>query len=362
MKNLLSQYSKLGTKNRVVMAPMTRSRATAEHVPTPIMATYYAQRATAGLIITEGTAPSPNGVGYTRIPGIYTDEQAEAWKTVTDAVHQAGGKIFLQLMHTGRLAHPENMPEGALILAPSSIRPETTKMYVDGKGMIEIPTPQTMTLENIQTEIEFFVEAAQKAVQAGFDGVELHAANGYLLEAFISPVTNHRTDEYGGSIQNRVRFALEVVKRVSDAIGADRVGIRISPNGTLGDMLPFEGQTQTYEYLIDELDRLNIAYVNLLDLSSFGQTSVPMAMRTLIRQRFSGTLILSGGYDQYSAETALANDEGDLIAFGRPFIANPDLIERWKSDAPLNEANKDLFYTPGEKGYIDYPMLQPLAI
>ena len=213
------------------------------------MAVYYAQRASAGLIITEGTSPSENGVGYARIPGIYTDEQAKAWRVVADEVHKKGGKIFMQLMHSGRLAHPENMPKGSRILSPSPIAPPETKMYVDDKGMLEIPMPEEITLEDINIEIGAFVSAAKRAIDAGFDGVELHGANGYLLESFLSAHTNKRTDFYGGSIENRLRFPLTVVKKVAEAIGKDKVGIRISPNGTLGDMKPFDGQFETFSHL-----------------------------------------------------------------------------------------------------------------
>ena len=354
MKTLLNKYEKLHLKNRVVMAPMTRSRATKEHIPTEIMARYYGQRASAGLIITEGTSPSANGVGYARIPGIYTDEQADAWKIVADEVHQKGSTIFMQLMHSGRLSHPENMPKNSRILAPSAIAPATTKMYVDDKGMLEIPIPEEMTLQDINEEIKAFVAAAKRAIHAGFDGVELHAANGYLLEAFLSSHTNKRDDFYGGSIENRSRFPLCVVKKVAEAIGKDKVGIRISPNGTLGDMMPFKDQEETFEYFIEQLNDLDIAYVHLLDLESFGQTAVPKNMRKMIRETFQGTLILSGGYDQYRGEDALVNDEGDLIAYGRPFIANPDLIHRWKNNIPLSDAKPEFFYTSGETGYTDY--------
>ncbi|WP_299519245.1 alkene reductase [Winogradskyella sp.] len=354
MKTLLDTYKRLDLKNRVVMAPMTRSRATKNHIPTDIMATYYAQRASAGLIITEGTSPSPNGVGYARIPGIYTDEQAKAWKVVADEVHKNGGKIFMQLMHSGRLAHPENMPKGSRILAPSSIAPTHTKMYVDDKGMLEIPVPEEMTMEDINLEISNYVSASKRAIEVGFDGVELHGANGYLLDSFLSPHTNKRHDFYGGSIENRLRFPLAVVKKVSEAIGKDKVGIRISPNGTLGDMEPFDEQFETFSHFLEKLNELEIAYIHLLDLESFGQTAVPQNIRNMVREKFQGTLILSGGYSQNTGEEALKNNEGDLIAYGRPFIANPDLIDRWENESPLSEANPDFFYTPGEKGYTDY--------
>lgn len=359
MKELLSAFDseRLSLKNKVVMAPMTRSRATHDHVPTPIMATYYRERASVGLIITEGTAPSPNGVGYARIPAIYNDEQVEGWKAVTKAVHEEGGKIFVQLMHTGRIGHPDNQADHTTIVAPSAIAPTNTKMYVDGKGQLEIPVPKEMTLEDIEYAQNEYVQAAKNAMAAGFDGVELHGANGYLIEQFLNPHANQRTDQYGGSDENRSRFALEVAQKVIDAIGADKVGIRLSPNGAFNDVLPFEGQEATFEYLAKELDQLGVVYIHLVNHAAMGAPALPDELRDLIRNNFKGTLILSGGYDHERAEQDLESKHGDLIAFGRPLIANPDIIERWKNNAPLNEVNYDLLYTPGEVGYNDYPTL-----
>ncbi|MDP5099827.1 MAG: alkene reductase [Nonlabens sp.] len=352
-----SHLKNIWLSNRMVMAPLTRSRATAQHIPTPIMAAYYGERATAGLIITEGTSPSANGVGYPRIPGIYNDEQIATWKVATDAVHENGGKIFMQLMHTGRVSHPENMSDEAKILAPSAIAPATTKMYVDGKGDLEIPQPTAMTIKDIATVTAEYVQAAKNAIKAGFDGVEVHSANGYLLDQFINPQSNERTDNYGGSVENRSRLTLEVTKAIIKAIGAEHVGIRLSPNGAMNDVGPFDDQEETYKYIATELEKLGLAYIHLVNHGSMGAPALPESLRAFFRKTFSGTLILSGGYDALSAEKDLNDDLGDLIAFGRPFIANPDLPTRFKEDAELNEPNSDTFYTPGKEGYIDYPRL-----
>lgn len=359
MKNLLSPIEKNGLKlkNKVVMAPMTRSRATGDHIPTDIMAPYYAGRASAGLIVTEGVAPSANGVGYARIPGIYNAEQVSAWKPVTDAVHAAGGRIFVQLMHTGRVSHPGNMPPEAVVLGPSAIPPSNTKMYVDGQGMLDIPTPKEMTGEDIAEAVNEYVVAARNAVEAGFDGIELHAANGYLLEQFLNPHANQRDDEYGGSKENRSRMVLEVVRRTVAEIGAEKVGIRFSPNGSFNDVAPFEDQKETFDYLAEQLDETGLAYIHLVDHGSMGATPLPEDIRESIREKYRGNLILSGGYDPARAETDLQGGKGDLVAFGRPFIANPDLIDRWQQGAEMNEARMDLLYTPGEAGYTDYPTL-----
>lgn len=359
MNKLLNPYSDkhLSLQNRVVMAPMTRSRATADHVPTDIMATYYGGRATAGLLITEGVAPSPNGVGYARIPGIYNQEQVAAWKPVTDAVHANGGKIFVQLMHTGRVSHTSNMPTGAEVVAPSPIPASNTQMYVDGQGNLDLPVPKEMTQEDIQQAIQEFVTAAKNAVEAGFDGVEIHGANGYLVDQFINPHANQRTDEYGGSAANRSRFAIEVAKEVVAAIGAANTGIRFSPNGAFNDATPFEDQQETYTYLAEQLNSLDLAYIHLVDHSSMGAPALPVGIRDTFRAKFEGALILSGGYDGERAEKDLQDNLGDLVAFGRLFIPNPDLVARFSSGAPLNEPKPDLFYTPGPEGYIDYPTL-----
>jgi len=346
----------LTLKNRVVMAPMTRSRSTADHIPTEIMTTYYQQRSGAGLIITEGTSPSPNGSGYPRIPGIYNEAQIVEWKKITDAVHENDSKIFIQLMHTGRVSHPANMDGAASILSASAIAPSTTKMYVDGEGEMEIPTPKEMTEVEIESTIEEYVTAAKNAIKAGFDGVEIHGANGYLIDQFINTGSNHRSDKWGGSVENRCRFALEITRRTIEAIGSDKVGIRFSPNGAMNDVGPFDEQTETFNYLAKEMDDLGILYVHLVNHGPMGAPALPIEIRDYFRAHFSGILILSGGYDKESAEADINSYLGDLVAFGRPFIANPDLVERMKNDQKLSDPNFDTFYTPGAEGYIDYPI------
>lgn len=359
-KELLSPLNTGATtfKNKVVMAPLTRSRSTQDHIPTAIMATYYGERAGAGLIITEGTAPSPNGVGYPRIPGIYNPDQIEAWKPVTTAVHKGDGKIFMQLMHTGRVSHPDNMPEGATIFAPSAVQPQGTKMYVDGKGECEIPKPKAMTLADIDQVVEEFVVAAQNAIKAGFDGVEIHSANGYLLDQFINPETNKRTDTYGGSIANRCRLTLRIAEGVAAAVGTNKVGIRFSPNGAMNDLGPFDTQKETFDYLTAQINALGLLYIHLVNHSSMGAPALPDAIRKSIRAAFNGLFILSGGYSANEANQDLVDRKADLIAFGRSYLANPDLVHRFEQDAALNEPDQNTFYTPGKEGYIDYPTLE----
>lgn len=345
-------------QNHIVMAPMTRCRATADHVPTDIMAKYYGDRAAAGLIVTEGIGPSPNGIGYARIPGLYTDDQVAGWKPVTQAVHDNGGVIFAQLMHTGRVSHPANMPEGARVLAPSALALQQQKMWVDGEGELPTPEPEVMTTADILQAQDEYVNAAKNAIAAGFDGVELHAANGYLMEQFFNPISNLRTDEYGGNPENRARFILETTEKVIAAIGAENVGIRLSPGGVFGELGPFEGMTEAFASLAAELDKLGVVYIHLVNHGSFGVPPLPDDAREAIRNAFSGTLIVCGGYDAASALDDLET-KTDLIAIGRPFIANPDLVERVKQGAAWNSPNMETFYTPGEVGYTDYT---PLAV
>ena len=337
------------------MAPMTRSRAQ-DGLPTDIMVEYYRQRSQAGLIITEGTAPSPNGQGYARIPGIYNDQQVDAWKTVTDAVHAKGSKIALQLMHSGRISHPLNLPEGAQVVAPSAIVAAGT-IWTDQKGAVPHPTPREMTTEDIKQTIAEFVRASENAVKAGFDAVELHGANGYLLEQFFNPKANQRTDEYGGSMENRSRLILEIAAGVSQAIGPEKVGIRISPYGVNGDLEIFEKMEESYQYLTNQLNQLGIGYLHMVDHSSMGAPKVPQSLKQDLRSRFSNAFILSGGYTQETAEEALQAGQGDLVAFGRPFISNPDLITRFETGADLNDPDSETFYVGGARGYVDYPVL-----
>ena len=356
--SLLFSKTTLGSltlQNHLVMAPMTRSRAIG-NVPNDMMAQYYAQRASAGLIITEGVSPSPNGLGYARIPGIFSALQSAGWKKIAAAVHAQGGKMFMQFMHCGRIGHPLNLPTGARLLAPSAVA-AAGEMFTDAEGMKPHPVPQAMTEADIKATIEEFVQAAKNAVAAGCDGVELHGANGYLLEQFIRPNSNQRTDRYGGAIEGRARFVLEVADAVIKAIGKDKVGIRLSPFGVFNDMPVYDELEADYTYLARELNARGLVYIHLVDHSAMGAPTVPEAMKTTIRSVFKGTLIRSGGYDAALAERDLAAGKCDLIAVGRPFLANPDLVARWKSGAPLNAPDFATFYTPGEKGYTDYPTL-----
>lgn len=340
-------------QNRIVMAPMTRNRAI-DNLPNALMAEYYAQRASAGLIITEGVSPSPNGLGYPRIPGIFSAGELQAWKPITQAVHERGAKIFVQLMHTGRIGHPDNLPEGARVLAPSAIT-AAGEIYTDTAGLQPHPVPQEMRIEDIAHTREEFVAAAKNALEAGFDGIELHAANGYLLEQFIRPTSNQRNDIYGGAIENRARFVLEVAAATADAIGASRVGIRLSPYGVFNDMPMYEQMDADYDYLAEHLGQMGLAYMHIVDHASMGALEVPQHIKQTMRERFKGTVILSGGYDAERAQADLDAGKCELIAVGRAFLANPDLPARWRMGAPLNSPDFDTFYTPGEKGYTDYP-------
>lgn len=359
MENQLFEEYTLGNltlKNSSVMAPMTRSRAI-DNIPNALMAEYYAQRAGAGLIITEGTSPSANGIGYPRIPAMYNQHHVDGWKLTTNAVHKKGGKIFLQLMHCGRIGHHLNLPSGAKIVAPSAIIAEG-QMYTDQEGMKENDLPEEMTINDVHEAIEDYVNAAVLAVEAGFDGVEIHGANGYLIEQFLNPNSNYRKDEYGGSIHNRSKFLLDIVAKTVEAIGADKVGVRLSPNGAFNDMSAYPEMEETYHYLAMELNNLKPVYLHLLDHSAMGSTPLPENVREDIRENFEGTLIICGDFNAKKAGEALEKKEADLIAFGKPYLANPDLIERYKAGAALNQPDFDTFYTPGEKGYTDYPFMK----
>lgn len=358
-KKLFSSYllGKTELKNRVVMSPMTRSRAIG-NIPNDLIATYYSQRASAGLIITEGTSPSPNGLGYSRIPGIFSKDQVKGWQKVTSAVHAKGGKIFVQLMHTGRISHQLNLHNGATILAPSAVKP-AGQMWTDSNGMQDFPTPKKMSLAELKHTKEEFVLASKNAIEAGFDGVELHGANGYLLEQFLSPISNIRTDNYGGSIENRCRFVIEVASAVTEAIGKDKVGIRLSPYGVASDMPHYPEIDETYTFLVKKLNDLGLLYIHIVDHSAMGAPQVPASIKKNIRNFFKGALILSGGYDKDRAEIDVENNSGDLIAFGRPFINNPDLVYRMQNNKPLaTDLDMTKFYTPDEKGYTDYSFLE----
>jgi N-ethylmaleimide reductase len=345
-------------KNRIAMSPMTRSRSQG-NVPDDLVAEYYRQRAaSAGLIITEGTSPSPNGLGYPRIPGIFSDAQVAGWKKVTAAAHSKGAKIFVQLMHTGRVGHPNNLPQGAAVVGPSAVL-AAGEMYTDAEGPKAHPTPKAMTDADIKTAVGEYEHAAKNAVAAGFEGIELHGANGYLLEQFIRPNSNTRTDAYGGAIENRTRFVLDVVKATTAAIGKDKVGIRLSPFGVFNDMPLYPEMEAEYGYLARALNATGLFYIHLVDHSPMGAPAVPQSIKDTFRKEFKGVLILSGGYDAARAESDLDAGKADLIAVGRPLLANPDLLERWKSGALLNAPDMNTFYTPGAKGYTDYPVLAP---
>jgi N-ethylmaleimide reductase len=342
--------------NRAVMAPMTRSRAVDANIPNALMAEYYGQRASAGLIVTEGTSPSPNGLGYARIPGLFNDAQVHGWKAITDAVHSQGGKIFVQLMHTGRVSHAANLPAGAEVLGPMA-EACPGQMYTDSQGAQAHSTPRAMSVSDIARAVDEYAKSAQLAIEAGFDGVELHAANGYLIEQFLNANVNQRTDGYGGSIEARNRFALEVSRATAAAIGAPRVGIRLSPYGVFNSTGAFPDVDAQYLALTQELSKLGLQYLHVLDHSALGAPPVPADLKLRLRDAFQGLFILAGGFDRARAESALRAGQADLIAFARPFLANPDLVARMQANAALNAADMATFYTPGSKGYTDYPAL-----
>ncbi|RAK00132.1 N-ethylmaleimide reductase [Larkinella arboricola] len=359
MNKILTPFSRRGLslKNHLVMAPMTRSRAI-NNLPNALMASYYAQRTGAGLIITEGTAPTPEALGYPRIPGIFSEDQIEGWQTITSAVHAAGTKIFVQLMHTGRIGHQDNLPDGATLVGASAIK-ATGQIFTDTAGLQDYSQPQALTTSGVAGVIHSHVVAAQNALKAGFDGIELHGANGYLLEQFLNPVINNRTDEYGGSIRGRSRLIVEMAKAIADTIGPEKVGIRFSPYSTLGDLPSYADDDvhETYAYLAQELDKLAIAYIHIA-------VNVPIPQKTLdaIRSSFHGTIILCNGLTPQTAEIALHNGFADLVAFGRSFLANPDLAERIARQAELNQPDYTTLYTPGAQGYTDYPLLTESTI
>lgn len=359
MKSKLFSPYNLGSielKNRTVMAPLTRSRASSDNIPVGIMAEYYGQRAGAGLIITEGTSPSPNGLGYSSIPGMFNQKQVEGWKKVTETVHRNDGKIFIQFMHTGRVGHQLNLPEGAEILAPSAVA-AAGQMFTVQEGMQDHPVPRAFTTAEVKSTIKEFVDAAKYAIEAGFDGIELHAANGYLIEQFINPHTNIRTDEYGGSIEARGRFLLQIAEQSASAIGKEKVGVRFSPYGNFNDMPSYNEVDETYSYLSEKLNELGISYLHVLDHSYMGAPPVLQSVKDIIRSKFKNTLIVCGGFDKEKAEQVLDNGSADLVAFGKPFLTTPDLVNRMEIGAELNTPDVSTFYNGGEKGYIDYPFL-----
>jgi N-ethylmaleimide reductase len=354
MKKILSPYTKgnFSLKNHLVMAPMTRSRATG-NLPNDLMAEYYGQRTGAGLIVTEGTAPVPEALGYPRIPGIFSESQIEGWKKTTTAVHKDGTRIFLQLMHTGRIGHKDNLSEGVRLVGPSTQK-AAGQIFTDTLGMQDHSEPIALTTEGIKLVIEGFATAARNAMDAGFDGVELHAANGYLLEQFLNPNVNNRTDEYGGSIAKRAKLIIDVAETTAALIGKEKTGIRFSPFSALGDLQAYseEETRETYAYLAKELDTIAIAYIHISS-----NPNIPKATFEAIRGNFQGTLILSNGLTPETAETALASGIADVVAFGRSFLANPDFAKRIEQSASLNQVDFKTLYTPGAAGYTDYPAL-----
>ncbi|MGG6896104.1 MULTISPECIES: alkene reductase [Rhizobium] len=344
-----TRLGRIEIANRLVMAPMTRSRADDDDaVPGDLVATYYAQRASAGLIVTEGVFPTSGGKGYVRTPGIQTEPQLKAWKAVVDAVHAAGGRIFLQLMHTGRISHPLLLPGGELPVAPSAIRPNGQTWTNEGQK--DFVTPHELSLAEIKETVRNYRVATRHALAVGFDGVELHGASGYLPEQFLSSGSNQRTDEYGGSVANRARFMLEVLAAMIDEAGVGRVGLKISPEMNFNDISDANPQ-ETYSYLVEHLQASDMAY---LHVALFGAA---VNYRELLRPRFAGSYIIGGGLTRASAEELLQEGKADAVVFGSAFLANPDLVERFRRNAPLNEPDRSTFYAPGAEGYIDYPTL-----
>jgi N-ethylmaleimide reductase len=339
--------------NRLVMAPLTRNRAGAGNVPQPMNVEYYRQRASAGLIITEGAQISATAVGYLATPGIHSAEQIAGWKLVTDAVHSRGGKIFLQLWHCGRVSHPSLQPGGILPVAPSAILPASQTFTPS--GWQPLVTPRALETAELPGIVADYRQAAQNCVAAGFDGVEIHAANGYLLDQFLRDGSNQRTDAYGGSLENRCRLLLEVTEAVTGVWGADRVGVRFSPINSFNDMRDSDPQ-KTFDYTASALNAFDLAYLHGMELD-FGTGKKPDFDFAQFRRCFKGRYMANGGYDKVRADAALASGYADLVAFGALFIANPDLPERFAKDTPLNAPDPSTFYGGDEKGYIDYPFL-----
>jgi len=349
--------------HRVVMAPLTRMRSDPGDIPSNLMVEYYSQRASkGGLIISEATPVSIRGNGYAGAPGIYADRQIKGWRRITEAVHAKGGRIFLQLWHVGRQSHTDLQPNGEAPVAPSAIAAEGYAYTKQGE--VPFSMPRALALEEIPSIIEEFRAGAERALRAGFDGVEIHGANGYLPDQFLQDGTNKRTDEYGGPIGNRARFLLEITQAAISVFGADRVGVRIAPNGTYGSMSD-SNPAATFGYVVTELDRLGIAYLHVVEprikgIEEIGKGQAPIAAQHL-RQKFSRTLIAAGGFTGESAAAIVAAGDADLVAFGRHFIANPDLPERLRRNLPLNRYDRSTFYGGDARGYIDYPTHADLA-
>jgi len=343
--------------NRIAMAPLTRSRSRQPgNVPTPLNACYYTQRASAAFIITEATQVSLQGQGYAWTPGIHTREQVEAWRWVTDAVHQAGSLIFMQLWHVGRVSHPSLQPDGVLPVAPSAIAPSGEAFVENEQGegaLVPFVTPRALQMIEMPFIVKQFVHGARKALAAGFDGVEIHCANGYLLDQFVNSSSNQRTDDYGGSVENRARLLVEVIEAVREIWGSDRMGVRLSPLGTFNDMGDDDPEV-TFGHIAERLSAYDLAYLHVVNPNESGSVATIMKV---MREKYDGTLIVAGGFDREKAETWLQQGDADLVAFGRLFLANPDLPERFRQRAHLNTDDPSTYYGGGAKGYTDYPTL-----
>jgi N-ethylmaleimide reductase len=356
----LFQPARIGdieVSNRIVMAPLTRNRAGEGNVPNELNLKYYAQRASAGLIVTEATQVSAQAQGYANTPGLHTPEQVAAWKKITDAVHEKGGRIVVQIWHTGRMSHVSFQPDGKAPVAPSAIRAEA-KTFVPGEGYVDTSVPRELALQDIPGVVDDFRQTARRAMDAGFDGIEIHGAHGYLLDSFLRDGSNHRSDIYGGSIENRSRLLLEVVAATTAEIGGGRVGVRISPVSPVNDSS--ESQPQPlFNYLVEQLNRFGLAYLHVVEGHTGGpRDNAPFDYEAL-HQRFDGAWLVNNGYDRMMAREAIASGHGDLVAFGRAFITNPDLVYRLQHNLPLNVpfADAPLYGGVGEHGYTDYPAL-----
>lgn len=348
---------RLTLPNRIVLAPMTRVRASAEGVIPEMAAEYYARRASGGLLITEATQVLPNGAGGVGTPGLHDDAQITAWRRVTDAVHASGGRIYVQLWHTGRAAHPSFLPAGEEVVSASAVAIES-EVYTPN-GRVPYATPRALTLEEIPRYVEAFAQSARNAIAAGFDGVEIHGANGYLIDQFLRDGSNQRADAYGGGIENRARFLLNVVRATVDAIGANRTGVRVSPTNAFQSMRDSD-PAALFGYVAEQLGMFGLAYLHVLEPIRADHPSADPEGRVVapvLRAAFAGPLILNGGYDRADADAAIADGRADLIAFGVPYLANPDLPERYARNGPLNAPRPALFYGGGEEGYLDYPTL-----
>ncbi|OGV76115.1 MAG: alkene reductase [Methylotenera sp. RIFCSPLOWO2_02_FULL_45_14] len=356
-KDLFSpaKLGRIELKNRIVMAPLTRNRAGEGGVPQPLNVTYYEQRASAGLIITEATPISAMAHGYPALPGIYTDAQIAGWKKITDAVHAKGGKIVIQLWHVGRISHPSLLPNGALPVAPSAIKPAGQAFTY--QGLVDYVEPRALDVRELAGIVADYVHATKSALAAGFDGVEVHAANGYLLDQFLRDGSNKRTDQYGGSFENRARLLLEVIKAVVAVAGADKVGVRLSPVNPFNDMHDSNPQT-LFNYVAESLNPFKLAYLHVVEGGIHGGGIADPFDFDAFRKHFKGAYIANLSYDKLRGNAAIASGHADAIAYGVPFIANPDLVERFKADASLNEADANTFYGGTEKGYTDYPFLK----